>query len=415
MKKLINSSISPNLEGKDVLTALRLLFSPLSLKYGSYINSVESWFKYNFRSKFAFSFSSGREAEYALLRALKICKEDEVLVQAFTCVAVVNPILWLGAKPIFVDIDKQNLSMDIEDLKQKITDKTKVIILQHTFGIPAHMEEVKKICREKKIFLLEDCAHVIGGKYKSRKLGEWGDAAFFSFGRDKAISSVFGGIVVTNNRKVAERIKRIKDVSAYPSYFWICQQLMHPIVTFIVINGFNAHPVFGKIFLYAFKKIHLISLPIIPEEKISHIGNYRTRKFPNALAVLCFSQLMRLNRFNKNRQHIFTVYRHELTKLKNRLNFPEKSAYYLRIPIMVSKKEKLRAFCKENSIYLGDWYSHIIDPKNINLERIFYNKGSCKMAENVSRNILNLPCYPRMTDEDVKRVSLSIKLFYGKQ
>ena len=82
---------------------------------------------------------------------------------------------------------------------------------------------------------------------------------------------------------------------------------------------------------------------------------------------------------------------------------------------MVSKKEKLRAFCKENSIYLGDWYSHIIDPKNINLERIFYNKGSCKMAENVSRNILNLPCYPRMTDEDAKRVSSSIKLFYGKQ
>lgn len=413
MKKLINPSISPNLEGKDVIQAIKFLLYPFNLKFGSYINSVESWFKYNYSTKFAFTFSSAREAEYAILRALNIGKNDEVLIQAFTCVAVVNPILYLGAKPIYVDIDKENLSMDPKSLINKITGNSKVLILQHTFGIPAHIEEIKEICREKNIYLIEDCAHVIGENYKGRKLGEWGDASFFSFGRDKAISSVFGGIALIKNKRIAQKVKKIKDISPYPSYTWIYQQLLHPVCTYIVITGFNVHPFFGKVLLYAFKKINFISLPIIPEENVSYIKNYKTRKYPNALAALCFIQLMRLNRMNKTRKNIFNIYRHALGKIKNKINLPNKSHFYLRIPINVKNKEALKKVCKEDSIYLGDWYSHVIDPKNVNYERIFYKKGSCRNAEKATSGMLNLPSYPTMTKYDVKRVVSKLMDYYG--
>lgn len=412
MKKFINSSISPNLEKNDVITALKLLLTPYDFFANNYVNKVESWFKYNFSKRYAYTFSSAREAEYALLSGIGIGENDEVAIQAFTCIAVINPILWLGAKPVYVDINNNNLSMNIQDLEKKITKKTKAIILQYTFGMPAEVDEIKKLAKRKNIFLIEDCAHVIGGLYKNKKLGQFGDAAFFSFGRDKAVSSVFGGIVITGKKNIAEKIKKIRDLSPYPSAFWIYQQLMHPISTSLVIKGFNTNNFLGKLFLYFFKKAHLISLPILPEEKISYIKNFKTRKYPNPLAAICFSQLLRINRFNKTRLELYKTYRRELGKLADKLSFPKVDSYYLRIPITVKDKKKLIYFCREKLIYLGDWYSNVVDPKDVNLENIFYKKGSCPTAEKISQNIINLPCYPTMDKNDAKRVSDAIKLYY---
>lgn len=411
--RLINPSISPNLEVSDVLSCLKLIFSPLTLRSGNYVNRAELWFKYNFSARFAYTFSSAREAQYALLKSINIGDGDEVLVQAFTCAAAINPIVWIGAKPVYVDIDKKTLSMDAVDMKKKITKKTKVIILQHTFGIPGEIEKIKEEARKYKIFLVEDCAHTIGGIYKDKKLGTFGDAAIFSFGRDKAVSSVFGGVVITNRRKIADNIKKIKEKSPYPSHLWIYQQLMHPVCTYFVILGFEINPFIGKSALYLFKKIHLISKPIVPEENSdTFISKVKTRKFPNALAELAFNQLLRLNKFNKKRLDLFYIYKQGFRKLD--LEIPDTEAFYLRVPAFVKKREKLFSFCKEHSIYLGDWYSNVIDPKNTNFERVSYTKGSCKVAEDVAKNIVNLPCYPRLETRDVDKVINTFKLFYGK-
>lgn len=407
----INPNLSPNLERADVLTSLKAICYPFYLQSGSYITKVESWFKYNFSTQFAYTFASAREAEYALLRAIGVKKDDQVLVQAFTCVAVINPILWLEAKPVYVDIDRETLSMDPSDLKKKITKKTKAIIIQHTFGIPSKIEEIKKIAKEKNIFLIEDSAHVIGGVYKRKKLGQFGDAAFFSFGRDKAISSVFGGIVITNKRRIAEKIKTIKDVVPFPPNAWTYQQLMHPVSTYIAINCFRLNPFLGKLYLYLIKKINLISKPVDTIESTARRA--KIEKYPNALAMLSFGQLMKLNSFNKQRAEIFKIYRDEL-HIKE-LSMPQNEAFYLRVPALVKKKEELLSFCKNYSVYLGDWYSNVIDPKDTNFDTIFYKKGSCKVAEIVAKEIVNLPCHPSMNREDAKKVVAVIKHFYAKK
>ena len=105
----------------------------------------------------------GRVALYALLKAMGVGPGDEVIVQGYTCVVVANSIIYLGAKPVYVDIDLSTYNMNIEQMKEKITDKTKVIICQNTYGLSSNLEVLEQIAKEKGISTLEDCTHGFGG------------------------------------------------------------------------------------------------------------------------------------------------------------------------------------------------------------------------------------------------------------
>jgi dTDP-4-amino-4,6-dideoxygalactose transaminase len=424
--RFINSSVSPNLEKVDFLAALRQIFSLSSLKTGEEIKKVEDWFKSRFSKPYAYSFLSGREAETALLKAIGVGKGDEVIVQAFTCVAVVNPIIWLGATPVFVDISQENYSMNMEDLKKKISPKTKAIIIQQTFGLSAPVRQVRELANKRGIFLIEDCAHVIAPSLallnsKSDNLGEKefgsgpgtvGDAALFSFGRDKAVSSVYGGLVIVDNKNVASKIENLQSSAPYPSFFWLYQQLLHPIFTYLVIAAFNQAPLLGKILFFVLKGTGLITLPIGREEKDPQEGKYLIRKYPNSLAKLCSLQLNRIEQFNQNRLRLYRRYKEELGDFRLKLRFPEEETFYIRIPILVEHKENLVKYCRKFSIYLGDWYSKAVTPKDVSLEKVGYIMGSCPVAEKVSREVLNLPCYPKMTESNVRKVARVVKDFY---
>ncbi len=393
MKRPINPNISPNLEGVDIINAFKMIFSPFSILRGSYVKKVETWFSKNFNVSYAFTFAAARQAEYAVLKAYGISKNDEVLVQAFTCAAVVEPIIALGAKPVFVDIDRQTLSMNATDAEKKINQKTKTIILQHTFGIPGDIEGIGKLAKANNLLLIEDCAHIIQGDYKNKKLGTFFDAAIFSFGRDKAISSVYGGAVITNHKNLGEKIKKIQNLALYPSYSWAYQQLLHPILTSIVLYFFFLNNVLGKLSIFVLRRIGLIIKPDITA---------LPQKYPNSLAFLAFSQLSRIAEFNKARLAAFKLYKKELGNLN--LNLPTEEYFYLRVPILVENKAKLFSYFKKRNIYLGDWYSKIIDPEIV---------GSCPNAEDIAKRIVNLPSYPTLSLKDVQKVVTLLKDFYG--
>jgi dTDP-4-amino-4,6-dideoxygalactose transaminase len=186
--KPISISLSPNTERDDILLAFKLIFQPWKWKRGKQIKEFEDAFKDYLGVRYAVSFNSGRSALMAILNALDL-KEGEVLLQAFTCNAASNPVMWSGLIPVYVDVNDGTFNMDAEDLKRKITKKSKAVIIQHTFGKPAEIDKISEICEMNNLILIEDCAHSLGATHKNQKVGTFGRVSFFSFSRDKVISS----------------------------------------------------------------------------------------------------------------------------------------------------------------------------------------------------------------------------------
>ena len=140
--KPISISLSPNVEKDDIWLVFKLLFQPWRWTSGIFPQKLEDEFKKYLGVKYAVSFNSGRSAFYAILTAIRVYGGDNVLLQAFTCNAVPNPILWAGLNPVYVDCDKDTFNIDIKDLEAKIRPESKVLIVQHTFGLPAGMNEI---------------------------------------------------------------------------------------------------------------------------------------------------------------------------------------------------------------------------------------------------------------------------------
>lgn len=163
-----------------------------------------------FKCKHALAVTSGTAAIKIALKALNVKPGDEVITQAFNFIATIEAILDVGAKPVMVNVDR-TLNMDIEDLKNKITKKTTVVIPVHMLGYPCDMQNIKKICKKKKIKILEDNCESIGGKYKKQLLGTIGDIGVLSLDFGKTITTGEGGMILTNNSKYYRYCKQYHD------------------------------------------------------------------------------------------------------------------------------------------------------------------------------------------------------------
>ena len=408
MNKSIVIGLSPNTQRDDVMKALSLLCFPWRFIQGEYVSQLERWFKSYFNTSYAIAFNSGRSALYALLHALEIGENDEVIMQAFTCTVVANSILANGAKPIYVDINSQ-LTLDVEDVEKKITKNTKAIIIQHTFGIPANLDKLLTVAKKYKLFVIEDVAHSIGGKYHKKKLGKFGDAAFFSFGRDKAFSSVWGGMAITNNKSLGSKIRLYQRQRDTHSIGFVYQQLLHPFITSFALSLYDFLSL-GKIIIVLSQKMRLLSFPVSTIEKKGMFHPREVKKMPNALAQLALHQLKKIEQYNKKRQQFASIYQLLLPK-EICLNF-EKNIYFLRFPILIEHPEKLiNVLRKKLHIYGGSWYSNVMDPKGSDFTTIRYIPGSCPKAEEVASHIVNLPTMPILEKESIELIAKEVKTY----
>lgn len=399
MKKLIATALSPNTQKDDIKLAFKLLFSPKIWIKGEAPEILENTFKDWLPAKYAFTFVSGRACLYVILSALNLQKNDEVLLQAFTCAVVPEAILWAGAKPIYVDIDSETLNISLADLEKKITPKSRVLIVQHTFGLPALLPELLAIAKKHHLFIIEDCAHSLGTKFENEKTGTFGDAAFFSFGRDKVISSVWGGMIATNNADLAAKILEFQKKAKYPKKWWLIQQLLHPLILGLIKSTYNFFYL-GKIILAALKKLQVISGPVDSQ-------NTSPFKMPNALALLALNQFKKLEKFNNHRRALADLYNRELKDLDFKIiPSPDKSAnhIYLRYTVLTEKADELRKKAKKENIYLGDWYSTAISPPGTDYEKIYYRPESCPVAEKIAPQTLNLPTHINISENDALRI-----------
>jgi len=188
-------------------------------------------------TKFAISTVSARVGLFLILKfALRLLPGDEVILPAYSFWAVVETIKLLGLKAVFVDINPYTYSIDPFFIKEKITFRTKAIIVEHIFGQPADLRPIIDVARENSLYLIEDCAQACGSEFNGKKVGSFGDINYFSFAKGKNLTTIFGGMITTNNDVLAQRLydvlkKNTKPYSSRKVKFKAASSLVQYILT----------------------------------------------------------------------------------------------------------------------------------------------------------------------------------------
>lgn len=410
MKKIITTALAPNIEPDDRQLARSLLFHPDQWFDGLSVAKLEQAFHKEL-DRSCFAVSSGRTGLYGLLKMFGVSEGDEVCLQAYTCIAVPAPVLWLGAKPVYIDINPATYNIDCTDLEKKLTQKCKVIVVQHTFGLAADLEPILALAGERGIMVIEDCAHAIRAVYQGLAVGTFGDASFFSFGRDKVISGTFGGLVAIKNKQYAENFRLWRDQLPYPSKSWVRQQLIQPIVT----SWLRDHLHWGlvtKILMSLTRLLGVRTKAVEPNERKGARPSHVPTRLPEALAKLTLRQLQKLNTFITHRQSLARFYDQTLRDFpiqRPPLN-PEHT--YLRYTIQVKKRDDLVQYAQKHGIILGDWYITPIAPADTDYRAVGYLKGSCPQAESAASQSINLPTSPIINLNEAQRIVHVINQWY---
>lgn len=405
----IAAAFAPNYTFRDVLIAMKYIYLPWkwrALQKGEYQNKFETSFKEYIDARYAISFDSARSGFFSILKCLGIGESDEILLQAFTTVALPNAIMWCKAKPVFVDINERTYNMDPNQIEKHITSKTKAIVVQHTFGNPSDLDRILNIARKHHLSVIEDCAHSLGSRYRGKLTGTFGNAAFFSFGRDKVISSVSGGIVVTDDWKLGKAITDFSDKLPYPSKLHILRQLLHPIVTVKSLKFYSFFNI-GKLMIYIVGKFGILTKAYGKSEKKNIMPQKFPAKMPNALAEIAVHQIKHIDKFNDHRVKIASLYGHML-KNENGLSLPEITSgatnIFLWYTILSNDKQRIIREAKDQNIFLGDWFPAPIGPADVNPANCGYKPGSCPVAEKVSSKCINLPTNKNISKSDAMKV-----------
>ena len=335
---------------------------------GEFVKKFEDSFSKFTQIKYSLSVTNGTCAIHLALLSLGIKKNDEVIVPSFTYVASVNPIKYIGAKPIFIDSDLNDFQIDINNIEKKITTKTAAIICPHLYGNMTNVEHLIRLKKKYNIFIIEDCAESFGSYFKKKHSGKFGDIATFSFYGNKTISTGEGGMVCTDNVNLAKIVYKLKT-----------QGLANK-------QKFYYHDILGY--------------------------NYR---MTNVCAAIGYSQLFDAKKIIKRKRDIFFEYKKFLTQNKKLKILQEsknvKSSYWL-IVIIVNNiviRNKLIKYLKKNEIETRPTFYPVHKMPMYNNKKTYGNAetlGSCGIC---------LPSYPQIKDRQIKYISRKINIFLNEK
>ncbi|MBU1097098.1 MAG: hypothetical protein CVV23_08485 [Ignavibacteriae bacterium HGW-Ignavibacteriae-2] len=335
----------PTIDDSDINVVVNVLTSG-HLEDGENVEILESAFRKKYNRKYAAAVSSGFSAIHLALISLEVGENDEVIIPSYTCSALLNPILLLKAKPIIIDVDKDSFNISADNLHKRISKRTKAIIVPHTFGFPAPIEEIISLG----IPVIEDCAQAIGGSFKGKLLGNFGQLSVFSFYASKMICSGDGGMILTDNEQFIETIKNFR--------------------------------------YYGHKKLH---------KYLAY--NYHMTNLPAALAN---SQLQKNNEFILKRKELASFYdeyfdNHPLIQT----DFANKcEACFYRYPVRVGNKIDIIKFGMESEgVKCG--YG-VLEGMHQMLD---LNDNNFPNTMNNLKSILSLPIYPTLKKEETELIA----------
>ncbi len=341
---------------------------------GSFVKKFEKKFSEFNKRKYGVAVSNGTAALEIAIKSLNLKKGSEVLIPAFSIISTANAVIKNHLKPILIDCDLDTWNMNINETLNKITKKTKAILITHIYGLPVDLERILKIAKKKRIFIIEDAAEVIGLKYKNKICGSFGDISTFSFYANKHITTGEGGMICTNNKKFFKKCKSLRNLSFSNSYF----------------DRYN-------------------------HDDIS--WNYR---MTNLQAALGCGQLKKINWIIKRKREIGNLY---YSKLKNNKNFilqKNKTSYskniYWVFGILLKKKSK---FSRDD--IMKKLRKLNVDTRpfflSMNKQKIFrklkiFKKVKMPNSENLSKNGFYLPSGLGIKNTEINYITKSLlKIF----
>jgi perosamine synthetase len=326
--------------------------------------------------KYVLAFNSGTSALQAILMAHGIGLGHEVIVPSFTFIATANAPLFVGARPVFADIEEKTFGLDLADVSSKITPRTKAIIPIHYGGCPCLIKELVQIARTHNLILIEDAAESLGATVASRKLGTFGDAAVLSFCANKVITTGEGGAVATDSNEIYERLKLIRSHgrAENANYFSSTENMDY------VTLGYN------------FRMSDITAaLGVAQIKKLDRLIAMRRQKAGSLSARLSSVTEIETPHPPEGFDHIYQM-------------------YTIRVKSGAADRDALLAYLAGKGIMTKVYFSPV------HLTHFYKDKlkYSCQLpvTERLSREVLTLPLYPGLTEDEIADIADNIANFF---
>jgi perosamine synthetase len=365
--------------------------------------------------KYVAVFNSGTSALHSLLIALKINKEDEVIVPSFSFIATANAVLMTGAKPVFADIEETTYGLDVKDVERKITGKTKAIMPMHYGGVVAKdIKKLKDLAEKHNLLLIEDAAESFGAKLDNQKAGTFGEAAMFSFCQTKVFTTGEGGCIVTDSKDIYEKLKIIRahGRAETSDYFTPLEDIKQG-------KNNKANPISESV-----KKNKTLNplTGFTSGEYRNYVSLGYNFRMADIIAALGISQLKKADKLIKIRRKMASYMKDALASMKLDdiiiPDFPSNifhvyQEFWLRCKSGERTRDELRKFLLKKGI--GTRISFKPIHKTHFYKNILGYSDKLENTEKISQQALTLPLYPALTKKEVKYIAESIKKFYGSQ
>ena len=331
---------------------------------GENVNSFEKEFASFCGTEYAVGVANGTDALCLALLACGIGKGDEVITVPNTFIATTEAISQTGAEIVFLDVDPQTYNIDVSQIEEEINERTRAILPVHLFGQSADMNPIMKIARKYNLKVIEDACQAHGAEYKGKKVGSIGDAGCFSFYPSKNLGAFGdGGMVVSNGNEIAQKIKMLRDHGQIKKYEHL-------------VEGYNS-------------------------------------RLDEIQAAILRVKLKRLDEQNKLRRKNASIY-NELLKDVDGVVTPFEAEYgkhvYHLYVIRIDRRDELQEYLKSKGIGTGLHY-----PIPLHLQKAYeylgYKEGDFPVAEECTKQILSLPMFPELTQEEIEKVVSEIKTF----
>ncbi len=350
---------------KKILNSISKVIDSGNYILGENVKNFESNLCKYLRVKYSLAVNSGTDALIISMLCLNIKVDDEVIVPSHTATATISSIKLLKAKPVFVDVNLLDYTIDVDKIKKLITPKTKAIIGVHIYGHPCDNDKIIQICKKKGLFYIEDCSQAIGSKLNGNKVGIYGDLGCFSFYPTKNLSAIGdAGAVVTNNHKYYKKILKIRQ------YGWNKNRIS-------TTDGLNSR---CDELQAAILNIKIKSLDKNINKR-RHIANFYNKRLRNLPIVLPVER-----------------------------NFCQHSFHLFVIRVQRSLRNKFIDYMKKKKIFLGIHYcppSHLMSNFKSKKYKLFNTEKICK-------EVVSLPMYPELSKNNLEQIVKNIIFFFKK-